>query len=304
MRFVKGVVIVATIHLVLSVFCLVWLFSGSMARFDTGEAASMPETITQAGTEVLLFPLSEVDGLLSPKAFPGLWGYIPFMLNSLVWGLVVMGLLTGVRSVGMTVGPASHVAMAPLLFIGVFASSLQADDWPAARVNQVFSDNGNYFVRIVPGNNYSETIGFKGAPKGEPARAAFYARQADRSYKLVAEVPLHNPVAPVDALVNNEGYLLTLDNWHNVGYGKIVAIYRPNGDSVVAYELGELYKPEQIDRISVSKSSRWWRCKPFGYVDTDKQSRVYVMEQLGGTFTFELMAGRYQYLPGHATCRL
>lgn len=84
----------------------------------------------------------------------------------------------------------------------------------AARVTHVFSDTGRYFVRIVPGNNLGETIGFKGSPKGDLARGEFYVRQPDRSYKLVADVALRNPIAPVDALVSNEGYLLTFDNWH------------------------------------------------------------------------------------------
>lgn len=71
----------------------------------------------------------------------------------------------------------------------------------------------------------------------------------------------------------------------------------------MTYELEQLYKPEQIDRVPMSVSSRWWRCKPFGYVDPGKQSRVYVSEQFGGTFTFELKTGLSTYQPGLAACR-
>lgn len=85
-------------------------------------------------------------------------------------------------------------------------------------------------------------------------------------------MPLHNPIAPAGALVSNEGYQLTFDNWHNAGYGEVVAIYRPNGETVVTYQIEQLYKPEQIDQISTSVSSRWWRCKPFGYVDPDNRA--------------------------------
>jgi hypothetical protein len=40
-------------------------------------------------------------------------------------------------------------------------------------------------------------------------------------------VTLKNPVAPVDTLLSNAGYLVTFDNWHNAGYGQVVAIYGP-----------------------------------------------------------------------------
>ena len=126
--------------------------------------------------------------MLSPHTFPGLWGYIPFTVNSLLWGLVVMVLIHWIRLIPVKSGPAGSAMAAVLLCAGLSVSSLYADEWPAARVTQIFSDNGRYFVRIVPGNNYGDTIGFKGSPKGDPARGEFYARQSDRSYRLVADV--------------------------------------------------------------------------------------------------------------------
>ena len=35
----------------------------------------------------------------------------------------------------------------------LFAGGALADDWPAATVQNVFSDNGSYFVRILPGQS-------------------------------------------------------------------------------------------------------------------------------------------------------
>ena len=40
-----------------------------------------------------------------------------------------------------------------------------------------------------------------------------------------------NPVAPIDAFLTDRGYLATLDNWHNMGYGKVVAFYDPTGSA-------------------------------------------------------------------------
>jgi hypothetical protein len=70
---------------------------------------------------------------------------------------------------------------------------------------------------------------FAAAAKGAYANALFYERQADRSYRLAAEAALLNPVAPIDLLLGNSGYLIAFDNWHNMGYGKAVAIYGPDG---------------------------------------------------------------------------
>ena len=76
----------------------------------------------------------------------------------------------------------------------------------------MFSEDGRRFVRVVPGTAVGDSVGFAGAPKGAPARGEFYARQDDRSYRLVADVALANPVAPVAALVSNAGYLITFQD--------------------------------------------------------------------------------------------
>ena len=39
----------------------------------------------------------------------------------------------------------------------------------------------------------------------------------------------------------NDGTLVTLDNWHNVGYGDIVVIYAPDGRARKRYRLADLY---------------------------------------------------------------
>lgn len=85
------------------------------------------------------------------------------------------------------------------------AVHVAADDWPAPRIHNVFSDNGRYFVRVVPGTSTGDTVGFAGSSKGPYARGEFYERKPDRSYQLVADVALQNPVSPTDALVTNGG---------------------------------------------------------------------------------------------------
>src|SRR5262249_23795629 len=93
-----------------------------------------------------------------------------------------------------------------------------ADDWVSAKIREVFSQNRDWFVRITPGESLGETVGFAGAKVGRHARAEFFRVQADRGYRFALEIELLNPIAPVDFWVSNAGDLVTLDNWHNVGY--------------------------------------------------------------------------------------
>jgi hypothetical protein len=84
----------------------------------------------------------------------------------------------------------------------------QGDDWPAAVIREVFSPSRAYFVRVVPGKSFGDTVGFSGAPKGPFATADFYRREKDRSYRLLATAPLLNPVAPAEFLVTDNGVLM------------------------------------------------------------------------------------------------
>jgi hypothetical protein len=194
------------------------------------------------------------------------------------------------------------IRLCALVVLVLVAHPTAGDDWPGPQVQTVFSEDGSRFVRVTPGKSLGDTVGFAGAERGAPANARFYEIQADRSYELKAEVALLNPVAPVDLLLSESGYLITFDNWHNAGYGKVVAIYDSAGEPIASWELEQLYGPGKVERIRASASSRWWRCSPFGFADREKQTSVYVREVLGGVFVFELATGRFKYTEGTADC--
>ncbi|HZF04478.1 MAG TPA: hypothetical protein VE932_09125 [Patescibacteria group bacterium] len=193
-------------------------------------------------------------------------------------------------------------AAAIVVALALGATPALGDEWPGPRTVSVFSGDGRRFVRLVPGTSVGESVGFAGAPKGAPARGEFYLRQGDRSYRLVADVALANPVAPVEALVSNAGHLITFDNWHNAGYGAVVAIYDPSGRFVRSWRLEDLYDAKRIADIPRSVSSRWWRCAPRGFVDPPTQHQVYAFERLGGSFVFTLASGAVAYTAGRARC--
>jgi hypothetical protein len=89
------------------------------------------------------------------------------------------------------------------LIVFTACSSVSADEWPSPRVREEFSQSRSYFVRVTPGNSWGDEVGFKGAPKGGFARAQFFRREPDMSYKPLKEIELVNPVAPVEFFVSN-----------------------------------------------------------------------------------------------------
>jgi hypothetical protein len=169
-----------------------------------------------------------------------------------------------------------------------------ADSWPNAQVKEVFSANRDWFVRVVPGASIGETVGFAGAPKGRHATAEFYLRAPDRSYRLQKEITLQNPVAPVLFLVTDRGYLVTLDNWHNMGYGKALASYAPDGRMVIASELKDLFSPEEVSAFRRSVSSIWWRSETV-YVREGQQSIYVSLDGKGSELILEPETGQWQY---------
>ena len=184
-----------------------------------------------------------------------------------------------------------------LLLTSLFAAPARADSWAAPTVTEVFSASRDHFVRITPGKSLGDTVGFAGSDKGPYAAAEFYARQPDRSYRLMHSATLLNPVAPVRFFVSNDGRLATVDNWHNAGFGKVVAIYDPAGKPVKAYELTDLFPRATVDAMPHSVSSIHWRGEA-AYVREDQRT-LYVHAANEGGFLFGLETGRFTYCENH-----
>jgi hypothetical protein len=177
--------------------------------------------------------------------------------------------------------------------LSVTALAVRADDWAGPQTKEVFSASREYFVRVIPGESIGDTFGFAGGKKGKYAAAEFYRRHQDRSYRLVAEAVLRNPVAPVEFFVSNDGRLAAVDNWHNIGYGKVVAIYDSRGKVVQSYELSDLFQDEEIKAFRQSVSSIHWRNGP-AYIREDQKTLLITVKS-GGDFLFSLETGRFKY---------
>jgi hypothetical protein len=192
--------------------------------------------------------------------------------------------------------------IAPLIAL----SAAHADEWPAPQIREVFSPSRAYFVRVNPGTGWGDTVGFAGSVKGPSATAEFYRLEKDRSYRFVASVSVRNPVAPVDVFVTNRGFLVTLDNWHNMGYGDIAAVYSPEGQLVKSYALSDLFNKSEIDGFSHSASSIWWRKDRGAYIRVDQETLYISVNDSGGGFVVNMSTGVYRYCEtrsGNFLCR-
>jgi hypothetical protein len=201
------------------------------------------------------------------------------------------------------VGCRAHMTLAARVAVAALAAAslllgpagARADDWPGPQPRMVVSSDLQWSVRIIPGSSHGDQVGFAGAPTGPYARALFHARQPDGSLRQLADVPLANPVAPVDALVTRRGELITFDNWHNAGFGAAVAIYDAAGRRLATFTLEQLYGATKAAQIPRSVSSRWWRCAAKGFVDPARETAVYVREHFGGRFSFRFTPPFFSY---------
>jgi hypothetical protein len=186
--------------------------------------------------------------------------------------------------------------MRSLFAVALICSSLasaHADDWAAPQVREVFSTSRDHFVRVTPGTSWGDTTGFAGAAKGAYATAEFFHRGSDGSYRPIARTTLLNPVAPVEFFVSNDGRLVTLDNWHNRGYGTAVAVYAANGTVVKAYTLADIFTAQEIEAFPHSVSSIHWHKGP-AYINKDERT-FYLMIRSGDDLVLGLETGRFAF---------
>lgn len=184
--------------------------------------------------------------------------------------------------------------VAPSLALALcLCAASHADEWPAPQIREVFSKGRDHFVRVVPGDSWGDTVGFAGAPKGAYAKATFYHRRGDGSYGPGATVTLLNPVAPVEFFVTDQGNLITLDNWHNRGYGKVLALYGPDGAPIKSYELKDLFLEEEIRAFDHSVSSIMWH-KGLAYLQLDQKALYISLDDKGTDLILDTTLGTYR----------
>ena len=159
------------------------------------------------------------------------------------------------------------------LFLLTWAGAARADDWPMPREDTYLSSDGKLRFTVTPGPIERSLSGFEGeAEANSPGvRTTSDAHAKGRLEQLDAlgrwtrrwERALVNPVAPVQALVDDSGrYVVTFDNWHAVGFGNdVVVIYGPDGRLIRSLALSDIVADEHEKLLPRSVSSIWWRGK-------------------------------------------
>nr|WP_144033851.1 hypothetical protein [Sphingomonas laterariae] len=158
-----------------------------------------------------------------------------------------------------------------LLIALVVSGPACADSWgPPTRTTYLSADQ-NVRLTVVPRELRSPLAYFDdkvngrepaGQPAGETRSTAegTLERRVDGRWLQVWKAPLANEVAPVTALVSNDGeHVVTFDDWHMVGLGSnVVAIYGRDGALVRSLELGDILPKDYIEALPRSVSSLWW----------------------------------------------
>lgn len=165
---------------------------------------------------------------------------------------------------------------AALALAGISLAPAWADSWALPETKTYLSANTEVRLTVVPRSLESQFAFFEGKVKGqEPAGPAAGAdseraggtlerRLPNGEWSLVWRTPLLNEVAPVSALVANDGdHVVTFDNWHSIGYGdNVIVIYGPEGQVVRSLGLHDFLSPQQIKTLPASISSvRWAKSK-------------------------------------------
>jgi len=194
---------------------------------------------------------------------------------------------------------AAHLIAAVMLY--AVASLALADSWAPAQTRAAVSFNSEIVLRVIPGKSIGDVFGFGGEPKGKFAEGQWF-RLRDNRYELYQTTQLLNPVAPLFVAVTNDGTAVTLDNWHNVGFGDIVVVYDADGRVKKKYRLPDLYPLPTIEKMKRSVSSIWWRCETREPV-LDSRGVLYVSDSVGGVFAFTLTTGAFTYEPDAEACK-
>jgi hypothetical protein len=160
--------------------------------------------------------------------------------------------------------------LAVLLFGVAFAwVPAWADSWILPSTRAYESANGQFRLTVEPAPIDSQLDYFReeiaaserGTPVDRPAPIGLLERRSANGWAPVWAVPLVNPVAPVDALVADDGkHVVTFDNWFSTGFGEhVIVLYDAAGTVVRSMALTELLPEAYFEALPRSVSSLQWR---------------------------------------------
>ena len=101
MKKFKILISLTLIHATISVILFLKSFTYGMNSFETGEFPSVSGKILELISTIFLcplfYPLSKWGGKGTHNIFPGLLGYIPLIINSIIWAIIIYWIMKKLR---------------------------------------------------------------------------------------------------------------------------------------------------------------------------------------------------------------
>ena len=158
-----------------------------------------------------------------------------------------------------------------LLALAVCGTPALADSWAPPSKQTYMSPSGSARLTVTPRGLsgalpfFEDKVGGRepaGQAPGEAVqpRGLVEVKGRDGRWTRLWEGPLVNDVAPVSALVSDDGRrAVTFDNWHMTGWGDdVVVVYDETGRSLAAHGLDDVLPPEYVGALPRSVSSIRW----------------------------------------------
>ncbi|MFH1858255.1 MAG: tetratricopeptide repeat protein [Candidatus Omnitrophota bacterium] len=167
----------------------------------------------------------------------------------------------------------------------------QADEWAGPQEINLYSPNGLYHARIIPGKAYEDTFDFQGTDTALYATAVISkpGTSDEKTFNLL------NPVSPVDAILLDDGSFIAFDNWHSMGYGPVAVRYDREGNVLWRHELEGMFSEDLVTLVPRSVSSRWWRRHPFEWALEKGKKTITVTLWNEDRLRFRISDGRVEY---------
>ncbi|WP_457417900.1 hypothetical protein [Roseateles sp. P5_E7] len=168
-----------------------------------------------------------------------------------------------------------------LLIALAVSTPASADSWRPPKTERYLSSDGQWRLTVVPRGIADPLQYFEdaaagrskpGAASGAPEQPQGRLEQrVDGKWQPAWTAPLVNKDSPASAIVSNDGWTVTFDNWHFVGWGDdVVVIYDREGHKVQKLSLQDLLPADFISALPSSVSSIWWGGK-HGFSDDGRE---------------------------------
>ena len=157
------------------------------------------------------------------------------------------------------------------------ATIASADSWGPIEQTEFFSENRKHMLRIEPHLDWST----------KPGHCLATLFQGD---KTIWSRYLINNHAPVRVFVADSGkYVITMDEWHNVGDLPVV-IYGGRGDLIRVHSTDSLGLKDDVQHIKMTISSYWWNEDSISFFGPNDE-KLFIRLHWGKWIVLDLLRG-------------